>query len=339
MIRARRAFTLIELLVVVAIIAVLIGLLLPAIQKVREAASRVKCQNNLKQIGLALHNYESTNHKFPPCGVYPQAATANDAWSVHAQILPYVEQANLYQQVDFTQPANVQDAVTRQRIAIYVCPSEVNDTMKPATSTTGANAINRWPTTYGANVGTWMVWNPNTGSGGDGAIPFTSQPNGGLTVGSFSDGLSNTIAFAEVKAYTWTRVSNTSLAATTPPPTMVSDVLALGGTLSTTPPPSGHTGWTEAQTFHIGVTFVLTPNTHIPLNVNGTNYDIDQLTSREGSSATRISFDVVTARSYHTGLVNVLFMDGSVRSVSNSVNQTVWRAAATRDGGEVLGDF
>src|SRR3982750_4184097 len=82
----RRGFTLIELLVVIAI---LIGLLLPAVQKVREAASRTKCQNNLKQIGLALHNYEGVYQKFPPAGVY-QANWSGDAWSVHSRILPYI---------------------------------------------------------------------------------------------------------------------------------------------------------------------------------------------------------------------------------------------------------
>jgi hypothetical protein len=329
------------LLVVIAIIAVLIGLLLPAVQKVREAAARLKCQNNLKQIGLGLHNYESSYKRFPPCGVYPAAATSNDAWSVHSVILPYLEQANLYQLVDFTQPANVQDAVTRQRIAMYVCPSETNDKMKEATSTTGANAINRWPTTYGANVGTWMVWNPNSGQGGDGAIPFSSQKNGGTTIGSFTDGLSNTVGFAEVKAYTYDRVTNASLAANTPPPTSVADVIALGGTLNTSSLPSGHTGWTEAQTFHVGVTFVLPPNTPVMVaDASGANWDIDQLTSREGSSATRISYDVVTSRSYHTGVVNVLIMDGSVRSVSSSVDHATWRALATRAGGEVIaGNF
>ncbi len=334
---SRFGFTLVELLVVIAIIGVLIGLLLPAVQKVREAANRIKCQNNLKQVGLALHNYESTYGRFPSAGVYPQGATASDSWSVHAHILPYIEQANLYRQVDFTLAANVQDAVTRQRIPIFVCPSELNDTMKAATSSTGAGAINRWPTTYAANVGTWLVWDPNRGIGGDGAIPYSSQPNAGLTVASFTDGTSNTIGFAEVKAYTYNRVSNTALAANTAPPQTVAEVLALGGTLNTSAIPSGHTSWTEAQTFHIGVTFVLTPNTPTLLNVAGSTYDIDQLTSREGSSATRISFDVVTSRSYHPGIVNVLLMDGSVRSVRNTISQIAWRAAATRAGGEALG--
>src|SRR5207248_3867677 len=105
----RSAFTLIELLVVIAIIAVLIGMLLPAIQKVREAANRAKCQNNLKQIGLGLHNYHDVNGRFPfgtgpdytktvpSCPVYLR-------WSPHSQLLPYVEQQNLYNSIDFNFP-------------------------------------------------------------------------------------------------------------------------------------------------------------------------------------------------------------------------------------------
>jgi prepilin-type N-terminal cleavage/methylation domain-containing protein/prepilin-type processing-associated H-X9-DG protein len=326
----RKGFTLIELLVVIAIIAILIGLLVPAVQKVRAAAARVQCQNNLKQIGLALHNYEGANGRFPPNGVYPANATAPDSYSALARILPYVEQANLYQLVDLNAPANTQNAVTSQRIPIYLCPSEVNDRAKPPT---GSQTITRYPLNYAANVGSWRVWDPTTGQGGDGAIPLTNRPDGGPRPADFTDGLSNTVGFAEVKAYGAYLLGGTPTAA---PPSTPAELLALGGTLRTD---SAHTGWTEGQTFHNGVTFALTPNTVVPFASGGVTYDVDYVSSRDGSSATKPSFDAMTARSYHTGLVNVLLMDGSVRSVSNGVSLATWRALGTRAGGEVVGDF
>src|SRR5262249_43773115 len=162
----------------------------------------------------------------------------------------YIEQANLYQLVDLNAAANVQNAVTSQRIALYLCPSELNDKAKPGTTPT---AISRYPLNYAANVGSWLVWNPVNGQGGDGAIVRRRDQQGATRVGDSTDGLSTTGGFAEVKAYGAYLLGGTPT--TTPPPTPAA-MIALGGTVRTE---SAHTGWTEGQTFHNGVTFVFTP--------------------------------------------------------------------------------
>jgi prepilin-type N-terminal cleavage/methylation domain-containing protein/prepilin-type processing-associated H-X9-DG protein len=327
--RARRGFTLIELLVVIAIIGILIALLLPAVQKIREAAARIKCANNLKQIGLALHNYESAQSSFPPAGVYPVGQTSPDTYSIHARILPYLEQDNLYQLVNLNAPAISQPVVVQQRIAVYLCPAEVNDHAR-----TDSTPV-RYPLNYAANVGSWFVYDPTTGQGGDGAIPM----NRGTRPGDFTDGLSNTVGFAEVKAYgSYLLNAGVPRSLSAPPPATPAALIGLGGSLKAN---VTHTGWTEGQTFQTGLTFVFTPNTPVPYSTGGQTYDVDYVTSRDGSSATLPSYAAMTARSYHSGgTVNVLLMDGSVRSVTPSINLATWRALGTRAGNEVVsGDF
>jgi prepilin-type N-terminal cleavage/methylation domain-containing protein/prepilin-type processing-associated H-X9-DG protein len=322
----RAAFTLIELLVVIAIVAVLIGLLLPAVQKVREAANRNKCQNNLKQIGLAVHNFENANGCLPPNGSWETHISTvpfgGIPYSVHARLLAYVEETALAQLVDVKGAANTQQAVISKRVGVYFCPSDPNDKLS-------GGPFFSYPTTYAAGWSLWQTENSNTGQFGTGAFPGTSYPNQkGLRLLEITDGLTNTIGFSEVKALGPLLVFAADIAPA-PPPASPADVAVLGGDFTAD---GARASWALGTEFYTGLTFLFPPNTVIPYvnPMDGKVYDV------EWGGGISISFAAVTARSYHPSGVNTLFMDGSVKFITNSIDQTTWRSLGTRNGGEVV---
>src|SRR5205823_1304658 len=194
----RSGFTLIELLVVIAIIAILIGLLVPAVQKVREAAARAQCQNNLKQIGLSMHNYESTFKRFPVGGLSSPISAGGAASNATAliQLLPYVEQANIYNQADLNQSmqaARNDPLITTQEVPIFICPSDGSS----------GKIANYGRSNYMASIGaSASTNNTNATTGGAFHRPAGSTTPGnakGFRILEITDGTSNTAAFSEIK--------------------------------------------------------------------------------------------------------------------------------------------
>ena len=323
--KRRTGFTLIELLVVIGIIGLLVALLLPAIQAAREAARRSQCSNNLKQIGVALHNYQTASKHFPPITVLPVGQTF-EPWSAQARLLPYLEEAGLAQLVDWQKSAEftANPLAAKTRVAVYLCPSEMNDRARVTPTLT------HYPLNYAFNQGTWFIYVPATGEVGDGAF----MPNHAFRPADISDGLSHTLGAAEVKAYQpniWD--TNKPSAKGVAAPVTPADLQPyFGGTFDS----NGHTEWVEGDVHETGFTTTFAPNLEVPYTDSGITYSIDLTSMRDGESVTALTYAAVTSRSYHPGIVNVLRMDGSVRSIEDTIDVRIWRALGTRAGGETV---
>jgi len=341
--RANRAFTLIELLVVIAIIAVLIALLLPAVQSAREAARRIQCVNNLKQIGLALHNYLSAVGVFPPGRFNTHIAHHGNCWGTYAQLLPQLDQSAIFNAFNFNLPPDTDTLAVSNSTGFLtflntlICPSDSDAVLITLGGVQFATH------NYNLNTGSTysVVQNP--------VAPLVGTPNGPFyensrtTPASFPDGLSNTVAVTEtVRSAPSSTYANDPLgvflvtgnnSTTGPPISSDADYQTLCLSLpSTTTQFQATRGvrWHYGAPGHSLYNHLRPPNSRLPDCRGGLPHS-----TRADPLWSWLSLNIA-ARSKHPGGVNSLLADGHVQFVKDSIDVSVWQALGSRNGGEVV---